>query len=97
MVLKEKLKEAGSDEKNLSVVMELGSTQAVITAVEAGLGLGFVSRWAAEAALKVGTVKQVKVPDLDLKRELYIVTLENINSTKARDILCDYLKQEAHC
>ena len=53
--------------------MELGSTRAVITAVEAGLGASIVSKCAVHEALELGKVIEVNVEGLDLKRYLYQV------------------------
>ena len=39
---------------SLNIVMELDSTEAIKSAVEAGLGAGFVSRWAIAKDLRVG-------------------------------------------
>ncbi len=63
--------QGGYDPAGISLAMELGSTRAVITAVQAGLGVGAVSRWAAGDALKLGKVAQIKIP-LDMKRTLYL-------------------------
>ena len=53
--------------------MELGSTRAVITAVEANLGISVVSRCAVQEALELGRVCEVRVADLNLTRYLYQV------------------------
>lgn len=55
------------------VGMELGSTRAVITAVEAGLGASIVSRYAASEALELKRIIEIDVDGLDLKRYLYLV------------------------
>ena len=70
-VVEEKLLKAGITVETLTPVMELGSTQAIITAVEAGLGISFVSFWAVrrEEALKRLVVK--KMEGVLLKRKLY--------------------------
>lgn len=73
-VLGERLKEVGIDLADLKVVMELGSTEAILTAVEAGLGISVVSRWAADRALALGQIREVHVEGLNLKRDLYVVT-----------------------
>ncbi|MDI3538412.1 MAG: hypothetical protein PWQ41_404 [Bacillota bacterium] len=72
-VLAQRLKEIGIDLADLKVVMELGSTEAILTAVEAGLGISVVSRWAADRALALGQVRQVYVEGLNLKRDLFLV------------------------
>ena len=50
--------------------MELDSTEAIKSAVEAGLGVGFVSRWAIAKDLRLDTsFKIVEVEGLSIKRE----------------------------
>ncbi len=45
-VVEDALRKAGVDPRILRIVMELDSTEAIKSGVEAGLGIGFVSRWA---------------------------------------------------
>ena len=45
-VVEDALRKAGVALRGLRVVMELDSTEAIKSGVEAGLGVGFVSRWA---------------------------------------------------
>lgn len=94
MVLKESLASHGIKEEDLKITMELGSTQAVITAAVGGLGAAFVSKLAADAALKAKTVKQVVIDDLSLKRDLYVVTLKNTHFTRAVDAFHQYLMEK---
>ncbi len=77
MVFAEKLKESGLDPKNLRVVMELGSTRAIITAVESGLGLSIVSRLAAQDALRLSKIREVKVKGIGFHRMLYLAWHKN--------------------
>lgn len=90
-VVKDCLAAQGIKESDLNIVMELGSTQAVITGVVGNLGVGFVSKWAAAAALKAGVIKKVVVADLDLHRTLYLALSKNAVATKARDAFCLHL------
>jgi len=60
-------------EKN--VVLILGSTQAVLRAVEQGLGLGFVSARAAAQAQADGHLVCVRLDGVDLGRDLYLAYL----------------------
>lgn len=55
----------------IPVAMELGSTRAVITAVEAGLGVSIVSSYAVRESLALGRVMKVNVDGFDLRRFLY--------------------------
>jgi DNA-binding transcriptional LysR family regulator len=54
------------------VALILGSTHAVLQAVEQGLGIGFVSARAAAAALTEGRVARVSLEGIDLRRDLYL-------------------------
>jgi len=57
----------------LHVVMELDSTEAIKSAVEAGLGAGFVSRWAIAKDLRVGrSFNIVEIEGLRLRRDFLI-------------------------
>jgi DNA-binding transcriptional LysR family regulator len=58
-----------------NVVLTLGSTQAVLQAVEQGLGLGFVSARAAAPAQSGGRVACAGLDGVDLGRDLYLAYL----------------------
>ena len=47
--------------KSFKKVMELDSTEAIKSAVEAGLGVGFVSRWAIVKELDLGVLKTAQI------------------------------------
>ncbi|ADL12842.1 selenium metabolism-associated LysR family transcriptional regulator [Acetohalobium arabaticum] len=66
------LKEAGIDKAELNLGLQLGSTEAVISAVEAGLGVSFVSELAASKAVDNRRVEKVKVNDMLISRKLYL-------------------------
>ncbi len=63
----------GVKRSSLHVVMELDSTEAIKSAVEAGLGVGFVSRWAIAKDLRLdNSFKIVNVEGLLIKRKFLI-------------------------
>ena len=67
------LERQGIKRKSLHILMELDSTEAIKSAVEAGLGVGFVSRWAIAKDLRLGnTFKIVEVEGLSIKREFLV-------------------------
>ncbi len=72
MVIKKELARHQLDLEELDITMELGSTQAVITAVRAGLGMSWVSRWAAQPNLSLGQVREMEVEGLKIQRDLYL-------------------------
>ena len=54
-------------------VITLGSTQAIKEAVESGLGISFLSKWTLRKELQLGTLKPVRVKDVDITRGLYVL------------------------
>lgn len=68
---------AGIPPERFVTTGEFGSTESVIAAVEAGLGISFVSRWAAEKAQHGGRLAIVPIKDTPLKRNLYAVYLKD--------------------
>jgi DNA-binding transcriptional LysR family regulator len=57
----------------LRVALTLGQTEAIKRAVEAGLGLGCVSRIALEDAFARGTLRPCRVPHRDFRRQFYFL------------------------
>jgi DNA-binding transcriptional LysR family regulator len=67
-VIENALTKAGLKKKDLKTVMELDSTEGLLSAVEAGLGVTFVSRWAVRNQLALGTLRLARVKGLRLSR-----------------------------
>ncbi len=71
--VKRRLTELGISPEKLSVVAEMGSTEAAKQAVKAGLGYAFVSKRAVEKELKEGEIKLVPVEGLSIERVFYLI------------------------
>ena len=67
------LSREGLNLKKLAPTLILGTSQAVVAAVEDGAGIAFVSNLAIQKSLALGLVKQVRITGLDLKRDFYCV------------------------
>jgi len=67
-VVEQALSKVGIKTKDLTIGMELDSTEGLLSAVEAGLGITFVSRWAVRNQLALGTLKVARVHGLKLSR-----------------------------
>lgn len=67
-VVEQALAAAGLKVKDLYIAMELDSTEGLLSAVEAGLGVTFVSRWAVRNQLALGTLKLAHIKNLKLAR-----------------------------
>jgi DNA-binding transcriptional LysR family regulator len=70
------LADKGIAADDLNVVAELGSTQAVISAVQSGLGVSMVSLKAVEQPARQGSVVIIDVDGADLAREFYVIYLK---------------------
>jgi len=68
------LEKAGFKLKDFKKVMELDSTEAIKSAVEAGLGIGFVSRWAILKELQLGTLKIAEVKSVRASRHFTLIS-----------------------
>lgn len=67
------LKDAGFSPSDLNVVAEIGNTEGVIQAVEAGAGISIVSEVAIGEATNCGNVVVVDLP-VRMARDFYIIT-----------------------
>lgn len=73
-VVETTLKKAGLKLKSFRNVMNLDSTESIKSAVEAGLGVGFVSRWAISKELELGVLKVAEVRGLRMMRQFSLVS-----------------------
>jgi DNA-binding transcriptional LysR family regulator len=74
-IVERALKQAGVVLKELAVAIELDSTEAIVSGVEAGLGVGFVSSAAIGKELRLGTVRVVAVDGVEIERDFSFVHL----------------------
>ena len=61
-ILERALNKAGIELKQMNVRMELDSTEGLLSGVQAGLGVTFVSRWAVRNQLALSTLKACPSP-----------------------------------
>jgi DNA-binding transcriptional LysR family regulator len=73
-VVETALQKAGFKLKSFTNVMHLDSTETIKSAVEAGLGVGIVSRWAIAKELELRVVKIVEVAGLRIKRHFSLIS-----------------------
>ena len=73
-VVETALEKAGFRLKSFQSVMNLDSTEAIKSAVEAGLGIGCVSRWAISKELELGVLKVAEVDGLRIVRHFSLIS-----------------------
>lgn len=74
-VMEAALEAAGLPLKQLTFRMTFDSTEGLLSAVEAGLGVTFVSRWAVRNQLALQTLKLARVRGLHVARKFSLVSL----------------------
>ncbi len=72
--------------------MELGSTQAIKSAVEAGLGISILPRLTVARELEQGTLKEVHISEGTIKRDLWLVKKSKRFSKNGVTHFLDFLK-----
>ncbi|AGL01394.1 selenium metabolism-associated LysR family transcriptional regulator [Desulfoscipio gibsoniae] len=78
---------------HLNVEMELGSTRSVISAVQAGMGIAFVSRWAAADVIEAGKVGKTELQGISMNRSFYVVQFQPCMVNYAADAFVKMLKE----
>lgn len=85
------LRAEGLDISQLRVEMELGSTSAVISAVESGAGISLVSSWAARGPLNEGRIESINVPRLNVDRQFSLVRLKKHVFSPQAEVIVAYV------
>ncbi|RPI32800.1 MAG: LysR family transcriptional regulator, partial [Nitrospiraceae bacterium] len=82
----------GVSAQELKISMVLGSTEAIKAAVENGLGISILSRWAARKEGKYGTLGLLRIKEQRMIREFSLITNKGAVSSHAVDEFLTYLK-----
>jgi DNA-binding transcriptional LysR family regulator len=70
---------------DLTIFLELGNAEAIVTTVNAGYGVSFISTMAASCPLKYHNVVQLPVAGLELRRTIYMVRKSLDSPNRAQD------------
>lgn len=92
-VFLQELERKGRSLEDLNIVLELGSTQAVLSAVSSGIGITPVSYFAVIDHVEAGTIKAFRVKDMNLKRPLYIAYNEKAPFSKAQAAFLEFVRE----
>ena len=80
------LQDSGLDIQRLKIEMELNSLEAIKNAVQSGLGASFLPVVAIERELSAGTIHKAFVADLEVKRELKLLTNPSRYTSRASEV-----------
>lgn len=96
LVIENKLMERGTSPEKLKIRLELGSTEAVVNAVAAGLGISLVSHFAVRNRVKAGEISSVLIEDLPIERGLYFITRRDRALSPVMETFYCFLKDYLH-
>lgn len=82
---------------DLNVVMELGHTEAIKKAVEAGAGIGCLSNLTVCRAINRGWLQQIHLEGVDMERQLYIIQHKNKAKTRLMNEFLDFCFLLSQC
>jgi LysR family transcriptional regulator, transcriptional activator of the cysJI operon len=93
-LVEQSLEDHGVALKDLKPIMEVDSSEGIAASIEAGLGIGFVSRRAIRRALLLGTLKMVPIRGVRLSRRFSIVYNRGTEPTGLPGLLLTHLREE---
>ncbi len=82
---------------DLKVVMELGHTEAIKKAVEAGAGVGCLSSLTVCRAINRGWLQRIRLDGVDMRRQLYIIQHKNKAKTRLMNEFLDFCFLMSKC
>jgi DNA-binding transcriptional LysR family regulator len=95
-VVEDELLRHGVDESMLRVVSDFGSTAAIKSAVEAGMGLTVLSAWTIKHEAALGLLKTVRIQDVAFRRQFYAVRLQSSLLPMPAAALLEELRRLTH-
>jgi DNA-binding transcriptional LysR family regulator len=93
MAVMESLQKKGAKEKELNIIMELGSTEAVKQGAIAGLGATFVSERAIKNEEKHGLLKRITIQGISINRHFWIVKRVAEIPSRAAQALYEFIRK----
>jgi DNA-binding transcriptional LysR family regulator len=93
-VVEQTLSDHGLAMRDLKPIMEVDSTEGILASIEAGLGVGFVSRRAMRRALLLDTLKMVPIRGVHLVRQFSVVYNRGPEPTGLPGLFLNHLREE---
>jgi len=85
----------GFSPENMVHAGVFGSTDAVKQAVKAGLGIAVVSKYSVTDELKHGTLKEIKLDNVRMKRSFYVATHKKRSLPRLYQLFLEHLKPQS--
>ena len=94
LIFEQALIDADFDIEELHMVMELGSTTSIKSAIMGGLGISTISKWAIQDLVKTGKVAALTIEGLTLKRTFNIILNNEKFHSEATGKFLDFLDMD---
>lgn len=91
LIFEQALIDADFDIEDLNIVMELGSTTSIKSAIMGGLGVSTISKWAVQDLVKAGKVAALNIEGLTLRRNFHIILNDDKFQSEATGKFLDFL------
>ena len=95
MVTEDMLASLGIRTVDLDIQMEVGSTEAVASAVEAQIGLALVSQYVASQWTRNDKLVALRIAGGRAKRDIYVIYPRQKNRRRTVDNFLDFLKTDS--
>lgn len=92
-VIEQIFEDHGIKVSSLSEVAEIGSTQAVLEAVRAGLGISILSTKAVEREVRAGSLATIEIKGIQMDRPFYMIRRKNRELSPASSVFWAFLRQ----
>jgi LysR family transcriptional regulator, transcriptional activator of the cysJI operon len=89
------LQKAGIRPRSLQIAMELDSTEAILSCIEAGLGVGIVSRWALARRIESGSLAAIQMEGHRMTRDFSFVLSQEPQLSRPVETLMRFLQSAA--
>ncbi len=93
-MIEDELRRGGTRLRDLEAPLELGLQESVRSAVQAGFGVGFISRRAVEGDLAAGTLAEARVRGLDLARDIWIARAAGRAGSSAAQAFVSFAREK---
>ncbi len=87
------LEKAGINAQRLRTTMWLGSSEAVKGAVEAGLGISILSRWAIQKELRLGTLHELAIQGVRIVRDFKLIHYKGKRFSHQMGVFVKFLQE----
>lgn len=94
LVFEQALIDADFDIENMNIIMELGSTTAIKSAILGGLGISVISKWAVQDQIKSGKLVALNLDGITMKRDFTIIMNREKFQSEACSKFEDFLNVE---